>query len=115
MHIKADDIVKVISGEDKGTEAKVLRVMRDDNKLVVEGVNRVYRHVRRSQKNPQGGRLSKEMPISMSNVMLVCPRCGKASRTGVRIAKDGVKECYCKSCDATVRALSPSRTAKSGK
>lgn len=115
MHIKADDIVKVISGEDKGTQAKVLRVLRDQNKLVVEGVNRVYRHVRRSQKNPQGGRLSKEMPISMSNVMLVCPACGKASRTGVRFTKDGAKECYCKKCDATVRSLSPPRTAHTQK
>ena len=111
MHIKTDDIVKVISGEDKGTEAKVLRILRDKNKLVVEGVNRVYRHVRRSQKNPQGGRLSKEMPIPISNVMLLCPRCGKPSRTGVRFTKDGVKECFCKKCDATVRALSPARTA----
>lgn len=112
MHIKADDIVKVISGEDKGTEGKVLRILRDKNKLVVEGVNRVYRHVRRSQKNPQGGRLSKEMPIPLSNVMLLCPRCSKAARTGVRFGKDGVKECFCKKCDGTVRVLSPARTAK---
>lgn len=115
MHIKSDDIVKVISGEDKGTEGKVLRVLRDTNKLVVEGVNRVYRHVRRSQKNPQGGRLSKEMPISMSNVMLVCPACRKAARTGVRFTKDGSKECYCKKCNATVRSLSPPRAAHAQK
>lgn len=115
MHIKADDIVKVISGENRGTEARVLRVLREENKLVVEGVNRVYRHVRRSQKNPQGGRLSKEMPIAMSNVMLKCPRCGKASRTGVRFTDEGVKECYCKSCEATIRALSPARATQAKK
>lgn len=115
MHIKADDIVMVIAGEDKGTRAKVLRVIRDKNKLVVEGVNRVYRHVRRSQKNPQGGRLSKEMPISMSNVMLVCPACGKAARTGARLNKDGAKECYCKKCDSTVRTIAPARTARTQK
>jgi large subunit ribosomal protein L24 len=115
MHIKADDIVKVISGEDKGTEAKVLRVLRDTNKVLVEGVNRVYRHVKRSQKNPQGGRLSKEMPIAISNVMLICRACGKPSRTGVRIKADGVKECYCKKCDATIRALSPARAANAKK
>ncbi len=112
MHIKSDDIVKVISGEDKGTVGKVLRMLRDEHKLVVEGVNRVYRHVRRSQKNPQGGRLSKEMPISISNVMLICPVCGKASRTGVRLKSDGAKECFCKKCDATIRALSPASAAK---
>jgi large subunit ribosomal protein L24 len=115
MHIKADDMVKVILGEDKGAEGKVLRVVREKNKVVVEGVNRVYRHVRRSQKNPQGGRLSKEMPIPISNVMLICPSCGKASRTGVRFKDDGVKECYCKKCDAAVRALSPARTAHAKK
>ena len=64
MWIKANDTVKVISGEDRGTTAKVLRVNRKAGKMVVEGVNRVYKHVNRSQKNPQGGRLSKEMPIS---------------------------------------------------
>lgn len=115
MHIRTNDIVRVISGEDNGTDGKVLRILRDKNKLIVEGVNRVYRHVRRSQKNPQGGRLSKEMPISISNVKLLCPRCGKATRTGVRFANDGVKECYCKSCDATIRALTPARTAKTSK
>jgi large subunit ribosomal protein L24 len=115
MHIKSDDIVKVISGEDKGAEGKVLRILRDNNKLVVEGVNRVYRHVRRSQKNPQGGRLSKEMPIPLSNVMLICPACGKASRTGARIKDDGVKECYCKRCNATVRVLSSRRAASEKK
>jgi large subunit ribosomal protein L24 len=115
MHIKADDIVKVISGEDKGSEGRVLRVMRDTNKVLVEGVNRVYRHVRRSQKNPQGGRLSKEMPISISNVMLICKSCGKPSRTGVRFADNGAKECFCKKCNSTVRVLSPARTVKAKK
>lgn len=115
MHIRVDDIVKVISGEDKGAEGKVLRVVRETNKLVVEGVNRVYRHVRRSQKNPQGGRLSKEMPIAVSNVKLICTRCGKPSRTGVRFTKDGVKECFCKTCDATIRPLAPPRAAHATK
>ena len=72
MWIKANDTVKVITGEDRGTTGKVLRVDRKAGKLVVEGVNRVYKHVRRSQKNPQGGRLSKEMPIAVGNVQLVC-------------------------------------------
>ena len=62
----------------QGAEAKVLKVDRTNGKLVVEGVNRVYKHMRRSQRNPQGGRLSKEMPIQISNVMLVCPRAARA-------------------------------------
>ena len=67
MRIKTNDTVKVITGDDRGTTGKVLRVERKAGKLVVEGVNRVYKHVRRSQKNPQGGRLSKEMPVRVSN------------------------------------------------
>ena len=81
MHIRVDDIVEVITGEDR-VRGKVLKVLRDEGKVVVEGVNRVYRHIRRSQKNLQGGRLSKEMPISISNVLLVCTACGKPARTG---------------------------------
>jgi large subunit ribosomal protein L24 len=81
MHIRVDDIVEVMVGKDRGpvnnrTRGKVLRVLREADKVVVEGVNRVYRHVRRSQKNLQGGRLSKEMPVQMSNVQLVCSSCG---------------------------------------
>lgn len=100
MWIKTNDTVKVISGEDRGTTGKVLRVLRREGKLVVEGVNRVYKHVRRSQRNPQGGRLSKEMPISLSNVALVCEACGAATRVGARYLPNGAKERYCKQCGA---------------
>ena len=66
MLIRSGDLVEVKSGNAKGTRAKVLSVQPEKSKLVVEGVNRVYRHVKRSQKNQQGGRLSKEMPIDAS-------------------------------------------------
>ena len=75
MWIKQNDTVTVITGEDRGTQGKVLRVVPRTGKLVVEGVNRVYKHVRRSQRNPQGGRLSMEMPIPLCNVALVCQSC----------------------------------------
>ena len=99
MWIKANDNVKVISGEDRGTRGKVLRVDHEASKLVVEGVNRVYKHVRRSQRNPQGGRLSMEMPISVSNVMLVCGACGAAARgrapvSGRRIERTILQEMW---------------------
>jgi large subunit ribosomal protein L24 len=110
MHIKSNDTVKVITGEDRGTTAKVLRVDRKAGKLVVEGVNRVYKHVRRSQKNPQGGRLSKEMPIQVSNVLLVCEKCGAAARLGVRFLPDGSKERYCKKCGAGNGQVSPAKS-----
>jgi large subunit ribosomal protein L24 len=109
MWIKTNDTVKVISGEDRGTTAKVLRMNRKAGKLVVEGVNRVYKHVKRSQKNPQGGRLSKEMPIAISNVLLVCEACGAATRLGVRYLPNGTKERYCKKCGAGNGQVSPAK------
>ena len=107
MWIKANDTVKVIRGEDRGTTGKVLRVNRAAAKLVVEGVNRVYKHVRRSQKNPQGGRLSKEMPVSVSNVLLICEACGAAARLGARYLDNGAKERYCKKCGAGNGQVAP--------
>ncbi|MHB8956611.1 MAG: 50S ribosomal protein L24 [Pirellulaceae bacterium] len=111
MHIKSNDIVEVIAGDDSGVRGKVLKVDRQAGKLIVEGVNRVYKHVRRSQRNPQGGRLSKEMPVRLSNVLLVCPKCSQASRTGSRFLDDGSKERYCKKCGAGSGDLAPARAA----
>jgi large subunit ribosomal protein L24 len=102
MNIRANDIVQVIAGEEKGQRAKVLKVLPKKGKLVVEGVNRVYKHMKRSQKNPQGGRLSKEMPIDVSNVMLVDPQTGKPMRVGVRKTKDGLRERYSKASGASL-------------
>ena len=115
MHIKQGDTVEVITGEDNGVRAKVLRVDGHAGKLVVEGVNKVWKHVRRSQKNPQGGRLSMEMPIWISNVLLVCESCNRATRTGARYLDDGTKERYCKKCGAGIGALGPAKTRKANK
>jgi large subunit ribosomal protein L24 len=115
MHIRVNDTVEVVTGDDRGARAKVLKVDRTANKLVVEGVNRVYKHVRRSQRNPQGGRLSKEMPIALSNVLLVCPSCGKPSRTGARYLADGSKERFCKKCGSAAGQLAPARPAHAKK
>jgi large subunit ribosomal protein L24 len=110
MWIKAKDTVRVIAGEDRGSTGKVLSVNRKNGKLVVEGVNRVFKHVRRSQKNPQGGRLSKEMPIRASNVQLVCEACGAATRLGARFLENGAKERYCKKCGAGNGQVAPPKT-----
>ena len=112
MHIRKDDMVKVITGDDKGVTGKVLRVDHEAGKVVVEGVGRVYKHVRRSQRNPQGGRLNKEMPIQISNVMLVCTACNQATRVGVRINEDGSKVRFCKNCDATISQISPAKASR---
>jgi large subunit ribosomal protein L24 len=115
MHIRINDTVEVQTGDDAGTRARVLRVNRAEGKLVVEGVNRVYKHVKRSQRNPQGGRLSKEMPIQISNVLLVCPSCGKATRSGARFGADGSKERYCKKCGTGMGQIAPARAAHAKK
>lgn len=109
MHIRADDTVLVITGDDRGERGRVLRVNHATGKIVVERVNRVYKHVRRSQRNPQGGRLSKEMPISASNVMLVCTKCSKPTRIGYRFDDDGAKHRFCKQCGADLGQIAPPR------
>ncbi|NBV44619.1 MAG: 50S ribosomal protein L24 [Planctomycetia bacterium] len=110
MLIRSGDTVEVRSGNSRGTRAKVLSVDPTAGKLVVEGVNRVYRHMRRSQKNPQGGRLSREMPIDASNVLLVCTACGKPTRLGCRVAADGAKSRTCRKCKADLGRLHGTKT-----
>ncbi|CAN5655123.1 50S ribosomal protein L24 [soil metagenome] len=108
MKIRKDDIVVVITGDDKGPEhRKVLRALPEKNKIVVEGVNRVFKHMKPSKANPHGGRLSKEMPIDVSNVMLYCPACAAPSRIGHRYTSNGQKERYCKRCSSAMGTLGP--------
>ena len=89
-HIKSGDQVIVIAGADKGKTGRVLRVLTDKNRVVVEGVNTVWKHVRPSQRNPQGGRIQKDAAIHVSNVMPVDPSTGKGARVKFSV-KDGVK------------------------
>ncbi len=82
--VRKDDIVEVIAGEHRGARGKVLRVDPDKQRVVVEGVNMVYRHVRKSRRHPQGGRIQKEAPIHLSNVLPVDPRTGRGTRVRFR-------------------------------
>lgn len=107
MIIRKDDIVEIIAGDDAGTAkarttGRVLRVIPEENKVVVEGINKVYKHLKPSRGNPQGGRLSKEMPINVSNVQLYCTTCRRGVRVGKRYQADGRKERYCKKCSNTL-------------
>jgi len=115
MHIRLNDTVQVVAGDDRGQRGKVLAVDLAAGKILVEGVNRVYKHVRRSQRNPQGGRLSKEMPIPVSNVMMICPQSNKPTRIGFRYLADGTKERYAKRSGVSLGAISPARKAYAGK
>jgi large subunit ribosomal protein L24 len=111
MHIKKGDTVEVICGDDKGTRGRVLSVDPKAGKVVVEGVNRVYKHVKRSQRAMQGGRLSKEMPIEASNVMLIDPQTNQPTRVGIRYLDDGRKERYAKKSGASLGIISKPRKA----
>ena len=114
MHIHKDDIVVVLTGDDAGstkspTTGRVLRVLPKENKVVVEGINRVYKHMKPNRRNPQGGRLSKEMPIAASNVLLYCTTCRRGVRMGKRYDSQGRKERYCKKCGLSLGFLSKPR------
>jgi large subunit ribosomal protein L24 len=111
MLIRTGDTVEVIAGNDRGQKSRVIKVDRAVGKAIVEGVNRVKKHIRRSQKHPQGGVLSKEMPVQLSNLMYVCESCGRATRLAARFLDDGSKERYCKKCGASAGQIAPAKAA----
>ena len=101
--LKKNDVAMVIAGVDAGKTGKVLKVHSGKDKITVEGVNMIYKHVRRSQQNPQGGRVQRESPIHASKVMPYCEKCS----TGVRVRfqmVDGKKRRVCAKCGSTLPA-----------
>uniref|UniRef100_UPI003FF0BB4F 50S ribosomal protein L24 n=1 Tax=Leyella stercorea TaxID=363265 RepID=UPI003FF0BB4F len=91
LHIKKNDTVVVLAGEDKGKTGKVLKVLVEKNRALVEGVNMVSKSTKPSAKNPQGGIVKQEAPIHISNLSLVDPKSGKATRVGIKVTEDGKK------------------------
>ena len=88
LKIKSGDIVRVIAGDHKGAEGKVLRVYKEKNKAIVEGVNMVSKHTKPSAKSPQGGIVKKEAPIHISNLSLIDPKTKEATRVGMKVEGD---------------------------
>ena len=113
MLIKEGDSVVVIAGNSRDLEKprRVLRVDRAARKVLVEGVGLVRKHVRRSAKHPQGGRLSREMPIVAANVKFYCESCSSGVRLGTRYLDDGSKERFCKKCNAGAGQVAPAKAA----
>ena len=91
LHIKKNDTVVVLAGQDKGKTGKVLKVLVDENRALVEGVNMVSKSTKPSAKNPQGGIVKQEAPIHISNLSLVDPKSGKPTRVGIKVTDDGKK------------------------
>lgn len=102
MKIIKNDTVKVIGGNHKGKIGRVLKVFPKSNRVIVEKVNLVKRHTKPRSQTDQGGILEKEAPIHISNVMLICPKCSKVSRTGIGNLSDGTKVRVCKSCNEMI-------------
>ena len=88
LKIKSGDTVTVIAGDHKGSEGKVMRVDREKNKAIVEGVNMVSKHTKPSAKNPQGGIVKKEAPIHISNLSLIDPKSKEATKVGIKVEGD---------------------------
>jgi len=92
LHVKKGDMVRIIAGDDKGATGRVLRVIPQKNKVVVQGHNIAKKHVRPSRKNPQGGRINIEQPIDISNVLPLNPKSSKGSRVHYQVNDDGSKK-----------------------
>ncbi|MDG1572111.1 50S ribosomal protein L24 [Robiginitalea sp. M366] len=99
--IKTGDTVRVIAGDHKGSEGKVVQVLRDKNKAIVEGVNTVSKHEKPSARNPQGGIVEKEAPIHISNLSLIDPKSGDATRVGYEV-RDGKKVRFSKKSNEVI-------------
>lgn len=102
MRVKKGDTVRVMSGNDKGKEGKVLKVFPATSRVIVEKINLIKRHSRATQTNPQGGIVEKEAPIHISNVALMCDACTKPTRVGFKEAADGKKVRFCKKCNEVI-------------
>ncbi|OLB09792.1 MAG: 50S ribosomal protein L24 [Candidatus Rokubacteria bacterium 13_2_20CM_2_64_8] len=102
VHVRKGDTVAVITGRERGKRGKVLRVSPEKGRVLVEHVNMVKKHQRPTQKLRQGGIIEREGAMALSNVLLVCSRCDKASRTGIKLLADGRKVRMCKRCGESV-------------
>ena len=98
LKVKKNDKVRVISGKDKGKTGKVLRIEPDKNKIYVERINIIKKHTRKKGQNQPGGIISKEGPIHLSNIRVICPNCGKLSRVGFEVKDSGEKVRICRKC-----------------
>ncbi|HET9488516.1 MAG TPA: 50S ribosomal protein L24 [Methylomirabilota bacterium] len=98
VHVRRGDVVAVIAGKERGKRGKVLRVLRDKGRVVVEKVNMIKRHQRPTQKLRQGGIIEREGPLALSNVQPVCSRCDKPARSGITVLADGRRLRVCKRC-----------------
>ena len=104
IHFRKGDTVEVIGGKHRGKRGKVLNVRPDERRAIIEGVNTVKKHMKPSRTSPQGGIVEREAPLPTARLMVVCGKCGEATRVGHRILDDGTKVRVCKRCNETLDA-----------
>lgn len=118
MRIKKGDLVEVSVGKDAAASeghrarGRVLSIDAANDRVTIEGINRVHKHVRPSRRHPQGGRLHIERPVHISNVMPVCPKCDRGTRVGYQVKEDGSKERVCKSCGTSLGQMRRARKSR---
>jgi large subunit ribosomal protein L24 len=101
--LKKNDTVEVTAGKDAGTRGRILKVLRERNRLIVQGVGFIKKHTRPNpQRNIKGGIAEREAPIHVSNVMIVCGECDKRTRIGTKVLADGRKVRVCRRCDGVL-------------
>jgi large subunit ribosomal protein L24 len=98
LHIKKNDTIVIVSGDEKGKKGRVLGVYPRKNQLLVEKLNMIKRHMKPSRKYSQGGIIEKEAPVQRSIVMMICPKCNKPTKIGHKTLKSGIKMRVCKKC-----------------
>lgn len=98
MKIRKGDTVKILTGKDRGKKGRVLRTLPKQNKLVVEGLNLITKHIRPRRTGEKGQRIKMAMPINISNAMLICPRCKKTIRVGHKVLANKTKKRFCRKC-----------------
>ena len=102
MKIKKGDKVRILAGKDKGKTGKVLQVFIDRDKISVEGINLLFKNMRPKKQGEKGQRIQFPAPLSISNIVLVCPKCNKPTRIGYKILENKKKVRVCRKCKETI-------------
>ncbi len=102
LGIKKNDTVQIISGDEKGKKGRVLSMLSKDDRIIVEGINMIKRHMKPSKKYSQGGIIEREAAVNRSNIMLVCPKCDKPTKIGNKILENDKKIRLCKKCGEVI-------------
>jgi large subunit ribosomal protein L24 len=98
MNIKKGDKVKILSGKDKGKTGKVIQIFNKKNRITVEGLNLLFKNMKPKKQGEKGQRIQFPAPIQVSNVILICTKCGKAVRVGYKVHENGKKTRVCRKC-----------------